>query len=222
MAPDQEAEDGDGEARKTDEGVAERPLAAETGNDLADHAHAGQDHDVHGRVRIKPEQVLKQDRVAPQLGIENADLQQSLHRHQQQRDRQHGRAQHHDDARGIDRPDEQRQAEPGQPGGSHLVDRDDEVQPGEDRRKAGDEDPHGGGHHVGVAVRAAVGRVEGPAGVDAAGQQGIEREQSAEHVDVPAQAGSAWERPGRGRRSSAARESCPARRESTESGRKTP
>ena len=73
VAPDQKAEHGDGEARKADEGVAENPLAAKTGDDLAHHAHAGQNHDVHGRMRIKPEQMLKQDRIAAQLGIENAD-----------------------------------------------------------------------------------------------------------------------------------------------------
>ena len=38
------------------------------------------------------------------------------------------------------RPDEQRQAEPGQARGAHPVDGDDEVQPREDRREAGDDD----------------------------------------------------------------------------------
>ena len=79
VAPDQEAEHGDREAGKADEGIAENPLAGEAGDDLADHAHAGQNHDVHGRVRVEPEQVLKQDRVAAQLGIENADAQKPLH-----------------------------------------------------------------------------------------------------------------------------------------------
>ena len=34
---------------------------------------AGQDHDVHGRVRVEPEHVLEQDRVAAERGVEDAD-----------------------------------------------------------------------------------------------------------------------------------------------------
>ena len=55
-------------------------------------------------------------------------------------DGQHRRAQDHDEAGGVVRPDEQRQAEPGHPRRAHAVDGDDEVEAGEDRREAGDED----------------------------------------------------------------------------------
>ncbi len=85
------------------------------------------------------------------------------------------------------RPDEQRQTEPGQPRGAHLVDGDDEVQAGENRGKAGDEHPHRGGDDGGVRVGAAVRGVEGPAGVHPAGDHGIESEQGPDGVDVPAQ-----------------------------------
>ena len=50
MAPDQEAEKRDRQTRDGDERVAERRLPRETGDELAHHAHARQDHDVDGRV----------------------------------------------------------------------------------------------------------------------------------------------------------------------------
>ena len=53
--------------------VAEDALAGEAGDDFADHAHAGQDHDVDGRVGVEPEQVLEQQRIAAEAGIEDAD-----------------------------------------------------------------------------------------------------------------------------------------------------
>ena len=157
--------------------VAEDALAREAGHELADHAHRGQDHDVDRRVRVEPEQVLEQDRVAAAARVEEAEVEDALHRHQQDRDRDHRRAQHLDDAGRVVRPDEQRQPEPGQPGRAHLVDGDDEVEAGEDRREAGDEDAD---RRPATTLRVregrAVGRVEGPAGVDAARDQRVERE----------------------------------------------
>ena len=104
VAPDQEAEHGDRQAREGDEAVAEDRLAREAGDDLADHAHARQDHDVDGRVRVEPEQVLEQERVAAQLRVEDADAEDPLEGHQQQRDGEHRRAQDQDDAGGVDAP----------------------------------------------------------------------------------------------------------------------
>ena len=45
-----------------------------------------------------------------------------------------------DDAGGVMRPDEQRQARPGHARCAHAVNGDDEVQPGKDGRESGDED----------------------------------------------------------------------------------
>ena len=59
---------------------------------------------------------------------------------QQHRDRDDRRAEHLDQAGRVERPDEQRQPEPGHARRAHAVDRDDEVQAGQDRREAGDED----------------------------------------------------------------------------------
>ncbi len=91
----------------------------------------------------------------------------ALHDQQQQRDAQHGRGQHLDHRRGVERPEEQRHAKPGHSRRPQGVDRDDEVEPGENRAEAEDERAQQG-RHDGRLRRRAVGRVEGPAGVEAA------------------------------------------------------
>ena len=78
VRPDQEAEDGDGQARERDERVAEDVLAREAGDDLADRAHRRQDHDVDRRVRVEPEQVLEQHRVAAERRVEDAEAEAAL------------------------------------------------------------------------------------------------------------------------------------------------
>ena len=50
VRPDKEAEQGNGYRAECDGGVAENALAAERRDDLGDHAHARQNHDVNGRV----------------------------------------------------------------------------------------------------------------------------------------------------------------------------
>ncbi len=66
------------------------------------------------------------------------------------------------------------------------MDGNDEVQAGEDGREAGDEDTDRGGHHIGIRVTGAERSIEGPTGIDAAGKQHVEGEQSADDVDIPA------------------------------------
>ena len=78
VAPDQEAEHRDGHAGEGDEAVAEDRLAREDGDDLADHAHARQNHDVDGRVRVEPEEVLEEHRIAAQRRVEDADVEDAL------------------------------------------------------------------------------------------------------------------------------------------------
>ena len=67
-------------------------------------AHARQDHDVHGRVRVEPEEVLEEHRVAAERRIEDADVEHALHDQQQQRDAEHRRRQHLDERGRVDRP----------------------------------------------------------------------------------------------------------------------
>ncbi len=138
-------------------------------------------------MRIEPEQMLEQHRIAAISRIEEADMQSALQHQQEQSDRDDGRTQNHDRAGGVMRPDKQRQAEPGQARRAHTVNGDDEVQPGQNRREAVDENPQTRRDHIPVRVRTAERRVEGPAGIHAAGEQHIQGKRAAEHVDVPAQ-----------------------------------
>ncbi len=127
------------EAGAGDEAISEDAFAREAGHQLADHAHARQNHDVDRRMRIEPEHVLEQDGIAADGGIEDADVEAAFQSHQRQRDGHHRRAQHLDQRRGIVGPNEQRQAAPGHPRRAHLVDGDDEVEPCQNGRESSDE-----------------------------------------------------------------------------------
>ena len=85
VAPHQEAEHRDAEAGEGDEACSRRSACAQKrGDQLADHAHRRQDHDVDGRVRVEPEQVLEQHRVAAAApGSKMPNVEQPLDRHQQ-------------------------------------------------------------------------------------------------------------------------------------------
>ncbi len=140
VPPDQRAGDGDGQAGEGDRLVAEDRLAGEDRDDLGDHPHGRQDHDVDRRVRIDPEQVLVHDRVAPLGRVEQAGAEDPLGDDQHQGDAEDRRGQDLDPGGGVERPGEQRQAPPGHPLGAQAVDGGDEVEAGQDRREAEDED----------------------------------------------------------------------------------
>ena len=107
---------------------------------LADHAHPGQDHDVHGRVRVEPEHVLEQDRVAVRAPGRRCRRPQTRSTASSTSvTASTGVAEQLDQARRVHRPDEQRQPAPGHAGAAHLVDRHHDVQPGHDRAEPGDE-----------------------------------------------------------------------------------
>ncbi len=141
VAPDQEAQQGDRDRRVSDEAISEDPLVAVDADQVADDAEGRQNHDVHSRVAVEPEEVLERHRVAVELGIENPDVHRPFGDQQQQRDSEHGSRQHLNDAGRVGRPKKQRHAKPSHPRRSHRVDRDDEVQTGEDRTEAEDERP---------------------------------------------------------------------------------
>ncbi len=147
----------------------------------------GQDHDVDGGVRVEPEQVLEEDGVAAAGGVEEAEVEDPLEGHQQDGDRHHRGAEDLDDRGGVVGPHEQRHPEPRHPRGPHLVDGDDEVEPGEDRGEPGHEDADRGDLHVALREHGRVGRVEGPAGLEPAREERVERDAAPEHVEVPAQ-----------------------------------
>ncbi len=64
VPPDDEAQPGDPGDGEDHRLVAEEGLAGEGRDDVRDHPHRRQDHDVDRRVRVEPEQVLEQERAA--------------------------------------------------------------------------------------------------------------------------------------------------------------
>ena len=186
VAPHEERNHRDRDRGPRDELVAEDGLAGEDRDHLADDAEPGQDHDVDGRVRIEPEQVLEQQRVAAQRRVEHADLEQVLEQQQDHRHRQHRRRQHVQHRRRIQRPQEQRHPVPAHARRPQLVDRDDEVEPCGDRGIARQDDAEAHQRDVTMRIAGRQRRVEGPAGVDAAGEQPGDRQHAARDEHVPA------------------------------------
>ena len=138
-------------------------------------------------MRIEPEEVLKENRIAAKSGVEEAEMEHALEAGEEKRDGDNRSAEDKNDAGGVVRPDKERQPEPGHARSAHGVDGDDEIQAGEDGRKSVDEDADDGGRHGGIRIDAAERRVKGPTGIEAAGGEGIEHETAAGNVDVPAQ-----------------------------------
>src|ERR1700730_19411733 len=138
--------------------------------------------------------MLKKNGIAADSRIENPDMQQAFQTQQEQRDGDHRSAKNENDAGGINSPDKKRQAKPGESRSTHFVNSDDEIEPGKNRRKSGDEHAERGGDHRSVGKAAAIGRVKRPAGVDSAGNHGVEREDGADDVDVPAEQIEPWKR----------------------------
>ena len=112
VAPDEEAEDRDRQAREGDEAVSEHLLAGDGRDELAHDAHRRQDHDVDRRMGVEPEQVLEQHGVAAEPRVEEAETKRTFSRHERDRDRDDRRAENHYEARRVDGPHEERQAEP--------------------------------------------------------------------------------------------------------------
>ena len=129
--------------------------------------------------------MLEEQRIAALGGIEYADAEGAFQHYQNDGDSQHRRAQHHENAGRIVRPDEQRQPEPGHARRAHLVDGDDEVQPGKDGAEARDEDGKAGGNYIGVHIVGGERRGEGPARIHAAGHHGVEGQDATRHVEIP-------------------------------------
>src|ERR1700687_2868612 len=138
-------------------------------------------------MRVEPEQVLEQQRIASQRGAEEAQMKNPFQSDEQQRDGNHRSAQNHDDARSVMRPDKNRQPEPRQSGCAHGVNGDNKIQPGEDGRETGDKNSQRRGHNRGDRIHAAERSVKGPAGVHSAVDDCVQREQRAKIVDIPAQ-----------------------------------
>ena len=63
MPPHDEPQAGNAGNRVDHRLVAEERLAGENRDNVRDHTHRRQDHDVDGRVRVEPEQMLPQQRL---------------------------------------------------------------------------------------------------------------------------------------------------------------
>src|SRR5437867_9385631 len=137
MAPDQKTEDCDRQARERNKPVAKDVLARHVRDQLADHPHRRQYHYVNRRMRIEPEQMLEQDRIASERRIEYPYVGDALGGQQQNRDCNDRRSEDHYQARRVMSPDEQREPKPRQTRRAHRVNRYDEVEPGQNRRKSG-------------------------------------------------------------------------------------
>src|SRR5437870_2538253 len=86
VCPDQKSEDCNRNTRHRHEVVTEDAFAGETGDHFALYRHRRQDHDVDRGVRVKPEQMLKQQRIAATVRIKNPQIESAFKHHQQQVD----------------------------------------------------------------------------------------------------------------------------------------
>src|SRR5208283_4335908 len=92
---------------------------------------------LYPKMRLREKQVMKQKRVSAESGVKDAKVEEALDGHKHDGDGDDRRAQDHDDASRVVRPHEQGETVPGQAGGAHTVNRDDEIQSGENRREPG-------------------------------------------------------------------------------------
>ena len=176
VRPDGEAEDEDRHQRQRHQAVAEDRLAAHHRDHLADDPEAGQHHDVHRGMRVEPEDVLVAEHVAAAARFEEIRVQHTVEHHEELRAGDE-RRRDHDQHRGREvRPDEQRHAPERHPRRAHRDDRDEEVQRGHDRARAGPLDAHVEEHLAERLVRAER-RVARPPGRRAAARHGHADEQ---------------------------------------------
>ena len=113
VPPRRETDERDAERGVGDGLVGRRVLVAERGDDLADDPHRRQDHDVDGRVRVEPEEVLVEHGVAAARRVEEPPVEPVVDADDAQRHGEHGRRQHLDDADAVHGPHEERHAQPG-------------------------------------------------------------------------------------------------------------
>jgi hypothetical protein len=135
LPPDQGADGGDGDAGEGDGPVAEDRLAGEDREYLADDPHAGEDHDVDGRVGVDPEEMLEHDRVPPLGGVEHSGAEQPLEDDQRQGDGEHRRGEDLHPGGGVEAPDEEGQPPPAHPFGAQAMNCGDEIDAGQMEEK---------------------------------------------------------------------------------------
>jgi hypothetical protein len=140
VGPHGEAECPDGRRREDECLVAEQRFPAEDRQDLADDAHRGQHHDVDRRVRVEPEDVLVEDRVAAVARVEERTAVIAVDEQHDQGARQHRGREQPEDRGHENGPDHDRHPEERHAGRAHLEDRHEEVDRPEDRARTDEDD----------------------------------------------------------------------------------
>jgi hypothetical protein len=117
--------------------IAEHRLAAEGRHDLADHAEAWKNENIHFRMTEEPKQVLVQNGVAAAIIGEECRAEITVGEQHGDRTGQHRQRQQQQEHRYQDGPHEQRHFVQCHTGRAHVEDRRDEVDGAEDRGRAG-------------------------------------------------------------------------------------
>jgi hypothetical protein len=138
VGPDHEADHADRHHRIGHSEIAEDRLAAEGGDDLADHAEARQDHDVDLRVAEEPEEVLIEDRVSAAGRVEEMGSEIAVGEQHRDRAGQHREGEQEQEGGHQDRPDEERHLVQRHARRAHIEDGGDEVDRAQDRGGAGE------------------------------------------------------------------------------------
>ncbi len=168
---------------KTAPAMSEDVLLGVDRDDLALHPKGREDHDVDRGVGVEPEEVLEEHRIAPDRRVEDADPEGPLQPEEEERDGQHRGRQDLYDGGGVEGPEEQRHAVPGETRRPHLVHGNDEVHARENGRETEDEGADERRDDTGIR-RDGVGDVEGPARVQTARDDGVEEDHRACDVEV--------------------------------------
>ena len=167
VTPHNETEEGNRDRTERNEAVTEDGAVAVDSDDFADDSHGGQNHDVHRRMAIEPEEVLVQDRIATHGRVEDSDVHRALNNEEQQGDTQHRSSEHLNDGGCINRPQKQRHAEPGHSRRTQFVNRDDEVQTSKDGTEAKHECRGQHRDHATGSGGGGVRRIESPTSIKA-------------------------------------------------------
>jgi hypothetical protein len=119
-------------------------------------------------VRVEPEEVLEEQRIAAAEGVQHRQTEPTIGHDEHERHGQNRRRQDHHETRRVNRPDEQRQAKPGQTRGAQSVGRRDEIDARRNGAETSDDHADHGDGDIAARVDGRIGRIERPPGVDAA------------------------------------------------------
>src|SRR5260370_33994067 len=186
VPPDEKPKDGNGHTRTGDEFISEYRFASEGGDQFTDNAHGGQNHDVNDWVRIKPEEMLEENRIAAERRIEETEMEDAFQSNERKGDGDHGSCENEDDTGAIEGPDKKRQAEPSQARSAHGVDSDYKVEAGKDRRKSVDKNADNSGCNGGIRINTAEWCVKGPASIQTSCREGVQHKAAPDDVQAPA------------------------------------